>query len=66
MHTIDLWRWVITDPLSGRRGPTRYRMTEADALATDPTAERVPGTLERREVPDGPGEHQLTDAWRRG
>lgn len=51
MQTIEMWRWLITDPATGRRRATRYRMTEADARATDPGAERVPGSLEQRQVP---------------
>lgn len=61
MHTITLWRWHITDD-RGRRVATRYRMTEAEALQADPTAERIPGTEETRQVhPAGeyPGHHQL-------
>ena len=53
MQTIILWRWRITDD-RGRRIETRHRMTEADALAQDPTAERIDGTEERRQV-DPPG-----------
>lgn len=37
-------------------------MSEADALATDPQAERIPGTDETRQVhPPGqyPGHHQI-------
>lgn len=56
MKTIDLWRWLITDPATGRRRPTRHVMTEADALATDPGAERVPGSLEQRQVPESAAE----------
>ena len=34
-----------------RRGrPARHLMTEAEALATDPTAELIPGTVEARHV----------------
>jgi hypothetical protein len=54
MAILNRWRWRITDPSSGRRSTTRYRMTEADALATDPAAERVPGSLEVLTVPDDP------------
>lgn len=61
MHTLTLHRWLITG-LDGRRRPSRHLMTEADALATDPTAEKVPGTAETRLVnPPGeyPGHHQI-------
>lgn len=49
---------------SGRRAATRYRMTREDALATDPHAEPVPGSLEQRRVPDGVAEHQHTSGQR--
>lgn len=52
---LDLWRWSVTDPDTGRRYTTRHRMTEADARALDTAAERVPGTQELRPVPDDPG-----------
>ena len=54
MPALELYRWTITDPVSGKRRPTRYVMSCDDALALDPTAEPVPGTLEVRAVPDDP------------
>ena len=63
MHTVDLYRWHLTDPESGRRYITRHRMTEADARAVDPAAVSLPGSLERRLVPSGVDEHQVTSAW---
>lgn len=48
--TITLYRRFITDD-RGRRHQTRYLMSEADALATDPTAEPVPGSIEIRQRP---------------
>ncbi|GCL61478.1 hypothetical protein [Pseudaquabacterium pictum] len=47
MRTIILHRWLVTGR-DGRRRPTRHLMTEADALATDPTAQLIPGTDEVR------------------
>lgn len=35
---------------NGKRRPARHLMTEAEALATDPTAELIPGTEEARHV----------------
>lgn len=64
MHTVSRWRWRILDPDRGRRYTPRCHMTEADALALDPTAERVDGTLQLLELPDSPAEHQSTSAWR--
>lgn len=54
MATLHLYRWQITDRVTGQRRPTRWRMTEGDAKAMDPTAEPVPGSLECRHVPDDP------------
>ncbi|MBK6470311.1 MAG: hypothetical protein IPF94_06115 [Betaproteobacteria bacterium] len=61
MHTVDLWRWRLTDPVTGRTYRTRHVMTQADALALDPQAQRVDHTLVRRQVPDGPHEHEHTN-----
>lgn len=47
MPTITLHRWLVTGR-DGRRRPTRHLMTEADAMATDRTAEKIPGTAEVR------------------
>jgi hypothetical protein len=53
-HTIELWLWRVTDPVSGRTYVTRYRMSEANALDFDPAAERVPGSREVRELHESP------------
>lgn len=53
MPTLHLWRWNVTDPVSGCRSKTRWVLTEAEALARDPKAVRVPNTLEVRETPEG-------------
>ena len=50
MPTIDLHRWQVTDPVSGRRYITRYPMSEANAKDLDPKAERVEGSHERMEA----------------
>jgi hypothetical protein len=60
MRTVELWRWHVTDPVSGRKYTTRYALVEADALDLDPEAKRAPGTCELRQVPEGPHEHQYT------
>lgn len=65
MKTVELWRWRITDPANGRRYTTRHRMSAADALATDPKAERVEGSMELRRVPEGAHEHETTAPGRR-
>jgi hypothetical protein len=50
MKFIDLYRWRVTDKVSGRRYVTRYPMSEANALDLDPQAERVEGSHERMAV----------------
>ena len=46
VYPLRKWRWRIADPTRpGRRYVTRHHMTEAEALATDPAAERVEHTL---------------------
>lgn len=65
-HAITLQRWIITGR-DGKRRQTRHLMTEAEALATDPTAEPIPGTVETRQVHaagEYPGHHGI--APRRG
>lgn len=59
MRTIILHRWLVTGR-DGRRRPTRHLMTEVDALATDRTAEPIPGTADVRHVPDA-GEYRGHD-----
>jgi len=67
MATIDLWRWWIADPASGKRYQTSYRMTEADARREYPDAQKVEGSHERRWIADDPAANS-TSAWqsRRG
>ena len=45
MKTLELWRWRIRG-LTGKVHVTRYRMTEAEAIARDPCAVPEPGTRE--------------------
>jgi hypothetical protein len=52
-HFIELWFWRVTDPVSQRRYVTRHRLNETDAIDLDPNAERVPGSMELRPVPEG-------------
>lgn len=65
MHTVELWRWRLTDLATGRAYRTRYVMTQEDAFALDPSVQLVEGSLERRQVPDGPHEHQHTNPSKR-
>jgi hypothetical protein len=50
MKTLELYRWRITDPASGRKHVTRHRMTREHALQVDPHAQPVEGSLELRAV----------------
>jgi hypothetical protein len=59
-RTLELWRWRVTDPDSGRRYVVPCGLTQADALELDPAAERVPGSLELRQVDDDPRAYLTT------
>jgi hypothetical protein len=49
-NRIELWRWWVRDPLTGKRRRTSYGMTEDEARARHPGAEKVEGTKEVRAV----------------
>lgn len=57
MITREFWRWHMLSETTGRRAATRYRMTREQALAQDPTAEPVEGSLEVRQCPETPEEY---------
>jgi hypothetical protein len=65
MHTEEYWRWYLRNEITGKPKPSRWAMCEANALAIDPTATRVPGSLEVRRLPDGPHEYVHTNGWQR-
>ncbi len=46
----------MSDPITGKPYKTRYVMDEPTALRRHPDAQRVPGTLEVRELPETPEE----------
>ena len=50
MPTIELWLFTVTDPLTGKRRRTTYRLTIEEARERYVDPEPVPGSLERREV----------------
>jgi hypothetical protein len=50
MPTIQLWLFMVTDPLTGKRRSTRYRLTMEEARERYVDPEPVPYSLERREV----------------
>ena len=41
---MTLYKWRVTDQITGKRYVARYYMTEADALKLDPSAEKIPGS----------------------
>ena len=41
---MPLYKWRVTDQITGKRYVARYYMTEPDALKLDPSAEKVPGS----------------------
>jgi hypothetical protein len=50
---VEFWRWEVWSETGPRkRVKTRHHMTEADAMERDPTATRVAGTMEIRELPE--------------
>jgi hypothetical protein len=63
MKQLELWRWRVRG-VGGKVHTTRYVMTEEEALQRHPGAQRAPGTLELRDVPQTPAEmaRQLTGA----
>jgi hypothetical protein len=60
MPTIELWLFTVTDPLTGKRRRTSYRLTVEEAHQRYADPEPVPGSLERREVTDQPIAHGQT------
>jgi hypothetical protein len=50
MPTIELWLFTVTDPQTGKRRRTTYRLTIEEARARYLDPEPVPNSLERREV----------------
>lgn len=58
MKAVEYWIWWITDELTGKRRRSSWRMSEAEALAAYPDAERVDGTCEVRHLPSTPAERR--------
>ena len=50
MLTVELWLFTVTDPQTGRRRRTTYRLTLEEARERYIDPEPVPWSLERREV----------------
>lgn len=58
MKRKEMYLWeVASETPPGRRVKTRYHMTREDALARDPTAKPIPGSLQVIEVRE-PGDPQ--------
>lgn len=44
-YPFSMWRWIVTDEVTGRRRQTRYLMTEEEARTRHGAdVEKVPGT----------------------
>jgi hypothetical protein len=52
-RAIELWLFTVTDPLTGKRRQTTYRLTLEEARERYVDHDPVPGSLEGREVGDG-------------
>ena len=52
MKLVEFYRWWITDPETGARRRTSWRMTREDALKRDPGAEPDLDSLEVRSCPE--------------
>ena len=52
MKTLVKWRWRVRSEVTGKLYSTRYAMSETDALALDPLAERLDFSKEARLVPE--------------
>jgi hypothetical protein len=60
VRTLELYRWLHTDPLTKKRIRTRYLLSADDARTRLVDAEAITHTLERRLVPEHVGEEQHT------
>ena len=52
MRKVIFARYWLWQPHKGKRTKSRWAMSEADALARDPGAIKVPGSEEVRELPE--------------
>ena len=58
MKQVETWTWKMRCETTGKVVRARWKMTAEEALARDPAAERLPGTMEMRTVYE-PGEAPL-------
>jgi len=52
MKEVVLYRWKIATRPGGKRQHSRWSMTEEEARAIDPAAERIESTREVKMVPE--------------
>jgi hypothetical protein len=62
MPTIELWFFLVTDPQTGKRRQTTYRLTIQEARARHMDPEKVPNSLEVREVNEQRGHGHVLGA----
>ncbi len=60
MPTLDLWVFTVTDPLTGKRRRTTYRLTLEEARARYLDPEPVPWSREVREISENARGHGQT------
>lgn len=61
MRPVEFWQWWITDEVTGKRRKSKWKMS-AETAAGYPGAERVPGSMEIRQLPESPDEHHMTSS----
>jgi hypothetical protein len=66
MRQVEFFRWVVTDPETGARRRTSYRMDREEAEQRFPGAVPDEATREVRDLPDSPAEWQSAGFPRRG
>lgn len=60
MKQVETWTWKMRCETTGKVVRARWKMTAEEALARDPAAERLPGTMEMRTIYE-PGEMRAWD-----
>ncbi len=64
MRQVEFFCWWITDPDTGARRRTAYRMDREDAEQRFPGAEPIEATRELRNLPETPAEWDSAAAGR--
>jgi hypothetical protein len=52
MKRVEVWHWLIPDRLTGQRRRSQHRMSDAEARAAYPDAQKVDDSLEVRWLPE--------------